>query len=170
MTPEDFQKVFPFVRDWIYQTLAANAVKAKSVASFNFPGLPRYYSSGLLARAKVVFVGKCPVPPPSSIGLSQFADFENMNASGITYFETYFVLWQEAERESLQFHELVHVVQWQLLGAERFLALYADRLEKHGYRNSPLEVMAYDHEARFNANAQPYSVEAAVRQQLQHWG
>jgi len=119
--------------------------------------------------AKVVFVDKCPVPRLSAIGLSQFADFENMNASCITCFDTYFVLWQEAERESLHFHELVHVVQWQLLGAERFLALYADGLEKHGYRNSPLEAMAYHHEARFNTNAQPYSVEAAVRQQLQQF-
>jgi len=59
------------------------------------------------------------------------------------------------------------VVQWQVLGPERFLALYADGLEKQGYRNSPLEVMAYDHEARFNSNRQPYSVEAAVRHQLQ---
>jgi len=159
----------PRVRDWISETLAAHAAKAKSVASFNFPGLPRYYNKDPLARAKVVFVDKCPVPPLSSIGLSQFADFENMNASDITYFDTSFVLWHEAERESLHFHELVHVVQWQLLGAERFLALYADGLERHDYRNSPLEVMAYDHEARFNTNGKPYSVEAAVRQQLQQF-
>ena len=167
MTPEDFQKIFPFVRDWISQTLAGHASKAISVASFNFPRLPRYYNNDLLARAKVVLVDKCPVPPLSTIGLSQFAEFENMNARGITYLDTYFVLRQEAERESLHFHELVHVVQWQLLGVESFLALYADGLEKHGYRNSPLEVIAYNHEARFNSNATSYSVEASVRQQLQ---
>ena len=76
-----------------------------------------------MARAKVVFVDKCPVPPVPAIGLTQFADFENMNASGVTYLDTYFALWHEAERESLHFHELVHVVQWQLLGAENFVAL-----------------------------------------------
>ena len=166
MTPEDFQKVFPLVRDWIAETLAASAAKAKPVAAFNFPRLPGYYSADLLARAKVVFVDKCPVPPLSGIGLNQFADFENMNASGITYLDTYFVLWHEAERESLHFHELVHLIQWQILGAEHFLAMYADGLEKHGYRDSPLEVMAYDHEARFNSNERPYSVEEAVRDQL----
>lgn len=168
MTPEQFQRVFPFVSDWISQTLVTHDAKAKSVVSFNFPRLPRYYSTDFLSRAKVVFVDKCPVPPLSAIGLSQFADFENMNASGITYLDTYFVLWHEAERESLHFHELVHVVQWQVLGTEKFLALYTQGLDEHGYRNSPLEVMAFDHEARFNANAPPYSVEVAVRQQLQH--
>lgn len=166
MTHEEFQKVFPFVRDWIVHTLATHATRAQSVASFDFPRLRRYFNSELLARAKVVCVDKCPVPPLSAIGLSRFAEFENMNASGITYLDTYFVLRDEAERESLHFHELVHVIQWQLLGAERFLALYADGLEKHGYRNSPLEVMAYTHEARFNSNEPPYSVETAVQQQL----
>lgn len=52
MTPKDFQKVFLFVRDWFSQTLAAHAQKAKSVASFNFPRLSRYYSNDLLAGAR----------------------------------------------------------------------------------------------------------------------
>ena len=169
MNEADFRKVFPFVRDWIAETLAASAAQAKPVSSFNFPRLPYYYTSDLLARAKIVFVDKCPVPPLSAIGLHQFADFEKLNASGITYLDTYFVLRHEAERESLHFHELVHVIQGELLGAERFLALYADGLEKHGYRDSPLEVMAYDHEARFNSNAEPYAVEKAVRKQLQNF-
>jgi hypothetical protein len=169
MKPEEFQRVFPLVRDWIEQTLAASAATAKPAASFNFPRLPRYYSSDLLARTKVVFVDKCPVPPLSAIGLNQFSEFEKMNVSGITYLDTYFLLWHEAERESLHFHELVHVIQWHVLGAERFLAVYADGLEKHGYRNSPLEVMAYHHEARFNSKEPPYSVEAAVCQQLKHF-
>ena len=168
MTPEQFRSAFPFVRDWIAKTLAASAPKARSTASFSFPRLPRFYSGDLLSRAKVVFVDKCPVPPLSAIGLSQFADFENMSASGITYMDTYFVLWHEAERESLHFHELVHVVQWQILGAERFLSLYADGLEKHGYQNSPLEVMAYEHQARFDSGVTPYSVEAEVQQQLKN--
>jgi hypothetical protein len=167
MTPEQFQRVFPFVREWIARTLAASAAQAKPIASLNLPRLPSYYSNDLLARAKAVFVDKCPTPPLSALGLNRFAEFENMNASGITYLDTYYVLWHEAKRESLHFHELVHVVQWQVLGPERFLALYADGLERYGYRNSPLEVMAYDHEARFKSNGEPYAVEAAVRQQLE---
>jgi hypothetical protein len=166
MTPEQFRTAFPLVRDWIVQTLAANASKARSASSFNLSRLPLFYRRALLDRAKVVLVDKCPVPPLSAIGLSQFADFENMNAGGITYMDTYFVLWHEAERESLHFHELVHVVQWQILGPERFLALYADGLEKHGYRNSPLERMAYEHQARFEEALNPYSVEDEVRNQL----
>ena len=166
MTAEEFKRAFLFVRDWIGHTLAAHAAKARTTASFNFPGLSAYYSRALLARAEVVLVDRVPTPPLSSIGLSRFADFENLDASGITYLDTYFIRRHEAGRESLHFHELVHVIQWQVLGAEKFLALYADGLEKHGYRNSPLEVMAYDHEARFNASPVPYDVEREVRIQL----
>ena len=41
---------------------------------------------------------KCPVPPLSAIGLNQFADFENMNAIGITSLDTSLTPW---EREGL---------------------------------------------------------------------
>ena len=60
-------------------------------------------------------------------------------------------------------HGLVHVIQWRLLGPERFLALYADGLERLGYRNSPLEAMAFTLQKRFDREAQPFSVEAACR-------
>jgi hypothetical protein len=40
--------------------------------------------------------------------------------------------------ELLDFYELIHVIQWRLLGPEAFLATYAAGLETFGYRNSPL--------------------------------
>jgi len=42
---------------------------------------------------------------------------------------------------------------WVILSPERFLAIYAAGLETHGYRNSPLEVMAYDLQAAFEKGA-----------------
>ncbi len=86
-----------------------------------------------------------------------------MEAGGITYLDTYFVRADEAQSESLHFHELVHVIQWRLLGPEKFLALYADGLERFGYRNSPLEVMAYELQERFEREQQPFDVEAACQ-------
>jgi hypothetical protein len=100
------------------------------------------------------------------MGLSRFGDFELMEASGITYLDTYFLRADHAGDESLHFHELVPVVQWRLLGPERFLWLYADGLERCGYRNSPLEVMAYDLQSRFDAGCQPFDVEAEVGRRL----
>ena len=68
--------------------------------------------------------------------------------------------------ESLHFHELVHVVQWSALGPEKFLACYADGLERFGYLRSPLELMAFRLQRRFEREAEPFSVEAACQEPL----
>jgi hypothetical protein len=100
------------------------------------------------------------------MGLGRFADFERMEMAGITYLDTFFVRAEQAWDESLHFHELVHVVQWRILGPERFLWLYADGLERLGYRNNPLEVVAYDLQEQFEAGGRSFDVEAEVRRRL----
>ena len=85
--------------------------------------------------------------------------------SGITYLDTYFLERSAAADESLHFHELVHVVQWQVLGPKDFLLLYAAGLAERGYLECPLEAMAYEHQRRFGASNPPYLVEAQVRAQ-----
>jgi hypothetical protein len=100
------------------------------------------------------------------MGLDRFAAFERMNMAGITYLDTFFVRADQAGDESLHFHELVHVIQWRILGPERFLWLYADGLERFGYRSSPLEVVAHDLQARFDTRCKPFDAEAEVGRRL----
>ena len=66
----------------------------------------------------------------------------------------------------MYFHELVHVVQWRLLGPDRFLFLYANGLECFGYRQSPLEAMAYDAETAFASSMAIFDVENMVAAKL----
>jgi hypothetical protein len=150
MTPEEFQKYYPRLLGWIDATLRAHAANARTVISRGFPRLPLYFSADTLTSAKVVLVDQLPIPPLSSWGLTRFADFERGNFNGITYLNTFFIQ-DELRNEEIHFHELIHVVQWRILGPEQFLRLYADGLERFGYRNSPLEKMAYDAEAAFTA-------------------
>ena len=111
-------------------------------------------------------VERIPVPPLSSIGLSRFAEFERGDYGGITYLNTYFLKSAGGDDESLHFHEMVHVVQWHVLGAERFLALYASGLEAFGYRNSPLEKMAYEAQELFDHSAAVFDAEKLVGEKL----
>ncbi|MGB8570046.1 MAG: hypothetical protein WCD78_14625 [Pseudolabrys sp.] len=152
MTPEEFQKFYPVLLGWIDITLRAHAANTQTVISRGFPRLPLYFSADTLASAKVVLVDKLPIPPLSSWGLTRFADFERGNFDGITYLNTFFIKRDELRNEAIHFHELIHIVQWRILGPEQFLRSYADGLERFGYRDSPLEVMAYDAEAAFIAN------------------
>jgi hypothetical protein len=162
MTPEEFSTVYPAVLRWIRQTLAAHQASAKTVASRGFKRLPQYFSQELLDAAKIVSVPRVPIPPLSSMGLHRFRGFEQGDWDGITYLDTYFVKRTKAADEELHFHELIHVVQWRLLGPERFLKLYADGLERFGYQDSPLERMAYNAQAQFSRSKQPFDAQAWV--------
>jgi hypothetical protein len=167
LSPDEFRALYPQLKQWIEATLATHAAAAQPVATFGFERLPRYYRPALLAAAKVVAVDRLPVPPLTAMGLPQFAEMERMHAGGITYLDTYFATPDAVDDESLHFHELIHVVQWRELGPERFLATYADGLERCGYRASPLEIMAYDAQARFD-RGECFDAEAHVRSQLAH--
>ena len=165
MGPDRYLPFLPTILNWIQQTLDANAADRRPVASFGLPRLPHYFSSELLNRTNVVPTDRLPVPPLSALGLREFVDFETQPMDGITYQDTYFVRTSAAAVESLHFHELVHVIQWQVLGPKEFLLLYATGLAAHGYRRCALEAMAYDHQGRFDSGEPPYSVEAEVWRQ-----
>ncbi len=165
MTPQEFEGVFPAVLDWIQQTLLAHKNLARPIASKNFKHLPLYFSPAQIAAAKFVIVERVPVPPLSSIGLSRFKEFERGDYDGITYLDTYFLRRPGADNEGLHFHEMIHVVQWRVLGARRFVAMYADGLEAFGYRNSPLEKMAYDAQDSFD-RAERFDAEKLVAEKL----
>ncbi len=125
MNPKELLEKLPLVRGWIDRTLAEHSNRAQPVASYRFPRLGGFYSSEFLTTAKVVEVERVPMPPLSALGITGFGEFETGNYAGITFLDTYFVQSGEVLRESLHFHELVHVVQWQHLGAERFVMAYA---------------------------------------------
>ena len=106
------------------------------------------------------------MPPLSALGLKQFAAFEQGDYDAITYLDTFFLKMGHVADEGLYFHELIHVVQWRVMGAERFLAAYADGLETFGYRNSPLEAMAYDAQAAFAQSTKSFDAEQLVAEKL----
>jgi hypothetical protein len=166
MTPEEFASANPVVLAWIHQTIADHKHLTKTVASRGFKRLPRYFSGDLLQTTKVATVDRIPMPPLSAIGLQRFGEFERSDYDGITYLDTIFVKRARANEEELHFHELIPVLQWHLLGPERFLALYADGLERFGYLNSPLERMAYLAQQKFGQSKRVFDAQALVLYEL----
>lgn len=161
------QEQLPNVCSWIDKILQQHRDVARPVTSFGFSRLPRYFEPSTLSRAHVVVLDSVPTPPLSALGLPQFSAFENMDADGITYKDVYFLKRQRAMVESLHFHELVHVVQWQLLGPERFILDYALGLAHKGYEDHPFEKMAYGLEDRF-CRYETFNVERQVQDDLRH--
>jgi hypothetical protein len=56
MTPEDFQKFYPLLIDWLRTTLATYAGRTQTVASRAFPRLPLYFTAETIVSVKVVLV------------------------------------------------------------------------------------------------------------------
>jgi hypothetical protein len=166
MSPEEFAKFYPPLLDWIRATLTGSIRMAQTVASRGFSRLPLYFTENTLTSTKVVLVDPLPMPPLSSMGLARFADFERGDFDGITYIDTIFLKPTQANNENMHFHELVHAVQWRLLGPDRFLLSYANGLECFGYRQSPLEAMAYDAETAFASSTAVFNVEKMVAEKL----
>lgn len=165
MTPREFETYTPLLVQWIQQTLQTFAPQAKPVTESGFQRLPSYYSSQTLRWAKFVMVDRLPVPPLTQIGFAQFQEFERGDFAGITYLDTFFVR-HPFQNKSLFFHELIHVVQWRLLGPEKFLGLYASGLEQFGYRQSPLEAMAYEAQEAFDTSSEAFDAEKVVYARL----
>jgi hypothetical protein len=166
MSPEEFAKYYSPLLDWIQTTLSASAHVAHTIASREFSRLPFYFTEKTLASTRVVLADPLPMPPLSSMGLVRLAKFERGNFDGITYIDTIFLKPTQANNEIIHFHELVHVTQWRLLGPDRFLLSYANGLECFGYRQSPLEAMAYDAETAFASSTTPFNVEKMVAEKL----
>ena len=86
-----------------------------------------------------------------------------MPLAGVTYKHTFFVS-AGLQSDSLFFHELVHVVQWDRLGVDNFLLTYAVGLLQHGYQQSPLEQMAYQLQEMFDQQRVPGNLIEVINQ------
>ena len=165
--PSQLLAKLPWILKWISGMPAAHAARVRTVDLLGVERLPWYYPADLLRSTKVIAVPRAPMPSLRSMGLPEFGDFEAMDAAGITYPDMFFVREESARDESLHFHELVHVVQWRILGAERFLLAYAlGHLASGGYRTNPLEVRAYDLQAQFDRRVAPFDAVARIEATL----
>ena len=142
-----FREALPALSTWIDETLAAHQQKSSPVIRAGFPRLRVYFPRDVLESSRFVEVPSVPFPPLEELGLKGIVVMPTLLA-GVTYRDTFFVR-RSYKSESLYFHELVHVVQWQRLGVERFLLAYGAGLLQFGYERSPLERMAKSLEQDF---------------------
>jgi hypothetical protein len=153
-----FHSALPVLRKWIEDLLETNKENTTSVFSLKFPRINQIFPKDLLERTKVMTVaGEVPFPPLSHIGLHELSVIEQWLITGITYKDTFFVN-QNHRTESLHFHELIHVVQWERLGVDNFLLAYGVGLIQFGYEKSPLEQMAYTLQKNFDIGLIPNGI------------
>lgn len=150
---------------WIDQTLNNYSKQMVSCERFGaqFNG---FYPSEFLANSYFVAVDRLPKPDFPELRQAGFGGFIDMELDGITYKNTYFIKKGYESDIALHFHELVHVLQWQNLGALPFIQRYMEEILRFGYRNSPLEKMAYDLQSHFSMRKQPLDVPEYVHNKI----
>lgn len=129
--------------------------------------LQPFFSSALLARVRTAEQGGVAVPNPpfyakaENLGFSNLPNFAQMES--LTFVDV--VVFNERMTDSALFHGLVHAVQFQILGLQR----YADLLVRGFLRTNahftvPLEAHAFALESKFARNGlETFSVEEQVR-------
>lgn len=118
-----------------------------------------------MQRIRVVQPSQERVPNPPFYG-----DLEKLGFRGLPNFTTMpaitfddLVVFHEPLTPQLIFHEMVHVVQYRLLGIDDFARLYVRGYLQGGYEGTPLEVCAYELDGRFIMGSVGFDVEAEVR-------
>ena len=136
-----------------------------------------FFEERLLHEVRVVKVPALQNPPFLSAYESTFAekaipllDFSAM--TGITFIDTILLVDQVFTESAvgLIFHELVHVVQYDLLGPEKFVELYLTGWINQGFNYAaiPLEMDAYELQNRYEADpTEPFQVEDEVSRSLE---
>jgi hypothetical protein len=126
-----------------------------------------YFSAALLEQVKVVELHGARVPNPpfyaeaKALGFVSLPDLTHMNS--LTFLDV--LVFNEGVTQRSLFHALVHAVQFQVLGLERYTELFV-----HSFLNTrfhfrvPIEAHAFFLESKFaRPAAERFSVEDQVR-------
>jgi len=124
-----------------------------------------YFAEGDLERVRLVEQDPLPIAGRPFQGALRACGFDFPDprlVTAITFDDM--IAARQSLSDGVLFHELVHVVQFRLLGLREFSRQYVEGfLESGSYEGIPLEICAYALEARFELSARPFAVEDEVR-------
>jgi hypothetical protein len=126
-----------------------------------------FFSASLLDRIRTVELAGARIPNPPfyskarELGFVNLPDFPHM--ASLTFLDV--VVFNEKITDSALFHGLVHAVQFQILGLQRYSDLLVRGfLRTHAHFAVPLEAHAFALESKFARNdTEDFSVEEQVR-------
>jgi hypothetical protein len=174
MTPDQMLDYFVVEGEqWIQEQRTLHYPTAKSLQPDQRTALDPFFSKAVLDCARFAVVDQIPNPGfyknLQAMGQPIPLDFGQMH--GITFIDTVLLSrrFQPYWSPSLYFHELVHVVQYSILGTAKFMQRYIRGWAENGfqYGSIPLETDAYEFQSRYEMNPlRPFPVLQAVAERL----
>jgi len=126
-----------------------------------------FFSAGILDRVRVVELGGARISNPSFYSDAKARGFVNLpqitHMASLTFIDV--VVFNERITERALFHGLVHAVQFQILGPDRYTLAFVDGfLRTNSHFTVPLEAHTFALESKFAQNPEDgFSVEEQVR-------
>lgn len=176
----DFNNLLSYLtqkyHEWLLEQHHLHIVNARPLSSDEQLPLYKYFDKRILNSARIAVVDRISNPAfygeLIKLGISIPIDFTH--SAAITLIDCILICRSFSSSPlawlSILFHELVHVVQYNILGPEKLVELYITGWIQNGYKyeNIPFEQQAYKLEGMFNRGISPFSVRQLVKQELKH--
>jgi hypothetical protein len=168
-TPEQIAEAVGWLCDYLRQQREAYFATAEPLSSSQKTALARYFRPRLLEQVRVVELNGARVPVPDFLVRVRALGFENLpdvqHMESLTFIDV--VAFNERLSERALFHALVHTVQIQVLGLERYAELWIRRfLKGRALYTVSLEVHAFSLASKF---LRPLTETFSVEDQVLHW-
>jgi len=160
--------------EWIRSQRAHHLALSKALPDTTRAALRGYFTDETLDRARFRYVDEIENPgfykEFDRVGEPIPLDFSSW--AGITFDEVILVnesLVPSPPPHSVVFHEMVHVVQYEVLGIEEFSRRYVQRFvqARNQYMNIPLETQAFEYQERFErSDGEIFDAERMIRSTL----
>lgn len=159
---------------WILAERNKHIETAQDLSEQDKTYLKPYFELYILNSAKIDFVDHIENPPfyPELMKLKvpDLIDFTQM--AGISFIDCILISRRFSHNQkswrSLLFHEMVHLVQYYLLGTDKFAELYVKGWAKNNfiYEHIPLEAQAYNLQQEFEIEKNIFSVIKILQKQF----
>lgn len=167
LTEVEMQQAVKRVASYLWSQRELHSRIASPLTPVQRQPLQAFFQPGFLDRVRTLELRGRRLPPPPFYDDARALGFDNLPAithmSSVTFVDT--IVFHGQMQDRALFHGLVHAVQFDVLGLERYTDCFVRSfLRTQAHFNVPLEKQAFDLESRFALDPQkPFSVEQQVR-------
>ena len=158
---------------WLWEQRNLHLARARRLPAEERTALQDYFDHRILGKVRVAAVDRISNPPfYAELKAAGYPTMDISGAMGIAFIDCVVVRKSCQSNpvtwHSVLFHELVHIVQFDILGPEKHLEVYLRGWMDSGYQYPaiPMETQAQRLEARFNRHEPPFSVRDILEQEL----
>jgi hypothetical protein len=167
LTTAQIAQAVEYVSSYLREQREQHLSAARPLSNQHQARMWPYFSPASLDQVRIVELHGRRLSPPAFYAQARALGFDNLpevtHMHSLTFVDA--VVFNQTLTQRCLFHALVHAVQFQVLGLERYTELFVQSFVKtKAHFNVPLEAHAFSLESKFmRPSAEKFSVEDHVR-------